>query len=50
MHMTQFVGGSIDGHLGCFYVLPVVNNAAMNTGVQILKNGIAGSFGTSIFK
>ena len=51
---------SIEGHLGCFRVLAIVNSAAMNTGLQVsfqnmifsrymLRSGIAGSYGSSIF-
>ena len=50
----------IEGHLGCFHVLAIVSSAAMNIGVHvsfwiivffgyISRNGIAGSYGSSIF-
>ena len=57
-----FIHSSISGHVGCFHILALVNNAAMNLGVhisfqasvfvlfrQIPRSGIAGSNGSSSF-
>ena len=57
---TEWLNWTVDGHLGCFYVLAIVNSAAMNSGVdayfQVMffsgympRSGIAGSYGRSIF-
>ena len=54
-----FIHLSVDGHLGCFHVLAIVNSTAMNIGVHVSfqirvfvfsrympRSGIAGSYGT----
>ena len=54
-----FIHSSVNGHLGCFYVLAIVNSAAMNNGIHVsfsilvslgymLRSGIAGSYGDFI--
>ena len=58
----QFFYPSVVGHFGCVHILAIANNPAMNTGVHISlhinvfvffrkipRNGIAGSYGRSIF-
>ena len=35
MYNKFFIHLSVDGHLGCFHVLIIVNSAVMNTGVHV---------------
>ena len=55
-----FIHSSVDGHLGCCHVLPIVNSAVVNTGVYVSfwvmvfssympRSRIAGSYDNSIF-
>ena len=54
--MYQIIYLSVDGHLGCFHVLAIVNSAAMNNGIHVSlsilvssgympRSGIVGSHG-----
>ena len=57
------VHSSVDGQLGCFCILAIENNTAMNTGAHVSfwisvfvffryvpRSGITGSYGSPIFK
>ena len=62
MYHTFFIDSPTDGHLGCFQVLAIINNAASNIGVYVFfqisalgffgyipRSGIAKSKGSSMF-
>ena len=60
MYHFFFIHSSVDGHLGCFHDLAIVNTAAVNIGVHVSfwivvfsgympSSGIAASYGNSIF-
>ena len=35
MYQSFFIHLSVDGQLGCFHVLAIVNSAAMNNGIHV---------------
>ena len=56
MYHSFFVCSSVDGHLGCFHIIAIVNGGAVNIGVHVSfsvltssgympRSGIAGSYG-----
>ena len=56
MYHNFFIHSSVNGLLGCFHVLAIVNSAAMNNGIHVSlsilfssgyvpRSGIAGSYG-----
>ena len=36
MYHDFFIYSSVDGRLGCFHVMAILNSTAMNTGVRVL--------------
>ena len=63
MYPILFMHSFVDGHLGCFHILTIVNNAVMNVRMHISfqvsvfifffryipSNGAVGSYGSSVF-
>ena len=56
MYYNFFIHSSVNGNIGCFHVLAIVNSAAMNNGIHVSlsilissgympRSGIAGSYG-----
>ena len=45
MHHSLFIPLSVDGHLGCFHVLAIVNSAARNNGIHVFPKKLYFSFG-----
>jgi len=56
MYHNFFIHSCVDGHLGCFHILAIVNSATMNNGVHVSfsvlvssgympRSGITGSYG-----
>ena len=60
MYHVFFIHSSVNGHLGCFHVLAIVNSVSMNIGAHVYfqtnffsgcmtKSGMAGSYRSSTF-
>ena len=56
IYLSFFIHSSVDGHLGCFHVLAIVNSVAVNNGIHVSfstlvsaghmpRSGIVGSYG-----
>ena len=56
IYCNFYIHSSVDGHLGCFHVLAIVNSVTMNNGIHVSvsilvssgympRSGIAGSYG-----
>ena len=56
MYHNFFIHPFVDGHIGCFHILAIVNSAAVNNGMHVSlsilvssgympRSGIVGSYG-----
>ena len=56
MHHNLSIHSSLDGHLGCFHVIAIINSATVNNGIHVSlsilvssgympRSGVAGSYG-----
>ena len=43
IYHNLFIRSSVDGYLGCFHVLAIVNSAAMNIGVHVTFSNMVSS-------
>ena len=43
MYHNFFIHSSVDGHLGCFHVLAIVNSAVMNNGIHVSFSNLVSS-------
>ena len=61
MYHNFFIHSSVNGHLGCFHVLAIVDSAAVNNGIHVslsivvssgymTRSRIAGSYGGFILR
>ena len=61
MYHRFFINSSVDGHLGCFHVLAIVNSVVMKTGIHVYfsflvssgympRSGFAESYGGFILR
>ena len=43
MYHSFLIHSSVDGHLGCFHVLAIINSAEMNIGVHVSLSDLVSS-------